>query len=101
MPIIRPIFPFVPILGAVTHHQKQASILHRHDQFAQQTKRERVVPVQILEDHHQRLDAALSQQEADDCLIRALSMLNLVEGAERIVLIQRIEKIQHWRNGVL
>ena len=57
--------------------------------------------MKVLEDHNDRLDAALAQQQADDCLIRVLPMLDQIERPERIVLIQRIEKIQHRRNGVL
>ena len=57
--------------------------------------------MKILEDRDDRLYAVLAQQQADDCLIRVLPMLERVEGSERMLVIQRIEEIQHRRNRVL
>ena len=82
--IIRPVPPFVPVFRTVTDHQEQASILRGYDQLVQQTERERVVPVKVLEDSDDRSHAALAQQQADDCLIRGLSTLDQVERPERI-----------------
>ena len=65
------------------------------------TRQAMLSTVLCILDHHERLDAALAQQEPDDCLICVLSMPHQIEGSKRIVLIQRIEKIQHWGNGIL
>jgi hypothetical protein len=72
-----------------------------YNHLVQETERERVVPLKFFEDRDDRLHTALAQHQADDCLIRVLSAKGLVERPKRIVLVKRIEKIQHWWNGVL
>src|SRR6516162_1673476 len=99
--VIRPVPPFVHILRWVTDHEEQASILRVADQLVQQTETKGIVPVKVLEDRDDRLHAGLAQQQAGDCLIRVLPMLGPVERLERMLLIQRIEKIKHRRNRVL
>ena len=84
----------VSVFGPVTNHQEQTTILRGYDYLVQQTEGERVVPMKFFEDRNDRLHAALAQQQADDRLIRVLPMLDQVERPERMVLVQRIEKIQ-------
>ena len=62
--IIGPVPPFVPIIGTIGNQQKQASVLRANDQLIQQTECQRVVPMQVLEDRDDRLNAALAQQQA-------------------------------------
>jgi hypothetical protein len=84
----------VPVFGPVTNHEEQTTILRGYDHGVQQTDGEQVIPVKFLEDRDDRLHAALAQQQADYRLIRLLPMLDQVERPERMVLVQRIEKIQ-------
>jgi hypothetical protein len=49
--------------------------------------------VKVLEDGDDRLHLGLAHQQAGDCLICVLPMLEWVEGSERMSAIQRIEKI--------
>jgi hypothetical protein len=93
--------PFVPILGAVTDHQQQTSILRGGDQLVQQTKSEGVVPVKVLDDRDDRPYPALAQQQAGERLIGVLPMLGWIEGPERMLVIERIEEIQQRRKRVL
>src|SRR5215831_5825263 len=78
-----------------------ASILRVADQLVQQTETKGIVPVKVLEDRDDRLHAGLAQQQANKCLIRVLPMLGPVERLERMLLIERIEKIKHRRNRVM
>ena len=99
--VIRPVPPLVLVFRAEIDQQEQASILSGYDHIVQQTERERVMPVKVLEDCDDRLHAGLAQQQANDCLIRGLPTLDQVERPERIVIVQGIEKIQHRRDRVM
>jgi len=91
--VIRPVPPLVLVFRAEIDQQEQASILSGYDHIVQQTERESVMPVKVLEDCDDRLHAGLAQQQANDCLIRGLPTLDQVERPERIVIVQGIEKI--------
>jgi hypothetical protein len=47
--VIRPVAPLVLVFRAEIDQQEQASILSGYDHIVQQTQRERVVPVKVLE----------------------------------------------------
>src|SRR6266705_171542 len=57
--------------------------------------------MKILEDHNNRLTTALTYQQAYDCVIRLPPTLSCIKRSERVILVERIEKIQHWRNRIM
>ena len=76
-------------------------MLRADHKLIQQTESKGVVPMKILEHRHDGLYAVFAQQQAGDCLIRVLPMLERVERPERMLVIQHIKEIQHRRNRVL
>ena len=86
--------PAVLILGPVVDEQQEPRRRQALDQAVEQGLRLGVDPVQVLEDHQQRLDLALPQQQALHGVERALPALGGIEALPTRVLDGHIEQRQ-------
>ena len=89
--------PGVLVLGAVVDEEQQPRRRQAVDQAVEQRLGLGVDPVEVLEDHEQRLDLALAQQQALDGVERPLAALGRVEGLPRGVLDGHVEQRQERR----
>ena len=72
--------PGVLVLGTVVDEEQEARRGQALDEAVEQGLSLAVDPVQILEDHYQRLDLALAQEQALDRVERLLASLERIEG---------------------
>ena len=85
------------ILGTVAHEQEEAGGRKALDEPVQDRLRLAVDPVEILEDRDDRLNLALAEKEALDCVERLLAPLRRVQARPRLVLDWNIEKREERR----
>ena len=95
--VIRLAGPAVLILGTVAHEQEEAGGRKALDEPVQDRLRLAVDPVEILEDRDDRLNLALAEKEALDCVERLLAPLRRVQARPRLVLDWNIEKREERR----
>ena len=91
--------PGVPVLGAVIDEEHEARRAQAVDEAIEQGLGLAVDPVQILEDHHQRLDLALAQQQALDRVERLLAPLARIEGLPGRLVHRHVEERQERGHG--
>jgi hypothetical protein len=84
----------VLVLGTVVYDEQQARRGQALNEAIEQSLGLAVNPVQILEDHHQRLDLALAQQQAFDRVERLVASLTRVEGAPGRLIHRHVEEGQ-------
>ena len=86
--------PGVPVLGPVVDEEQEARRGQALDEAVEQGLGLAVDPVQVLEDHHQRLDLALAQQQALDRVERLLAPLERIEGLPGRLVHRHVEERQ-------
>ena len=84
--------PAVLVLGAVVHQEQEAGGAKALHEAVEQGLGLAVDPVQVLEDHQQRLHLALPQQQALDRVERALAALRRVQVLPGRVLDRHVEQ---------
>ena len=89
--------PGVLVLGPVVDEEQEAGRRQALDQAVEQRLGLGVDPVEILEDHQERLDLALSQEQPLDRLQGALPALRRVERVPRGILDGDVEQRQERR----
>ena len=82
------------VLGAVVDEEQEARRGQALDEAIEQGLGLAVDPVQVLEDHHQRLDLALAQQQALDRVERLLAPLERIEGVPGRLVHRHVEERQ-------
>ena len=93
--------PAVLVLGPVVHQQQDPGRRQALDQAVEQRLRLGIDPVQVLEDHEQRLLLALPEQEPLDGVEGALPALGRIERLPGGVLDGHVEQGQQGRQGRL
>ena len=93
--------PGVPVLGAIVDEEQEARRGQALDEAVEQGLGLAVDPVQILEDHHQRLDLALAQEQALDRVERLLAPLERIEGVPGRLVHRHVEERQEGGHGGL
>ena len=91
--------PGVLVLGAVVDEEQEARRGQALDEAIEQGLGLAVDPVQVLEDHHQRLDLALAQQQALDRVERLLAPLERIEGLPGRLVHRHVEERQEGGHG--
>ena len=91
--------PGVLVLGAVVDEEQEARRGQALDEAVEQGLGLAVDPVQVLEDHHQRLDLALAQQQALDRVERLLAPLERIEGLPGRLVHRHVEERQEGGHG--
>jgi hypothetical protein len=89
--------PAVPVLGAVVDEQQEPGCRQALDQAVEDGLRLRVDPVEVLDDHEERLDLALPQEESLQGVDRALPPLWWGEGLPCAVFDRYVEERQDRR----
>ena len=85
------------VLGPVVDEEQEAGRGQALDEAVEQRLGLGVDPVEVLEDHEQRLDLALPEQQPLDRLERALPALRRVEGVPRGILHGDVQQRQERR----
>ena len=86
------------VLGAVVDEEQEARRGQALDEAIEEGLGLAVDPVQVLEDHHQRLDLALVQQQALDRVERPLAALEGIEGLPGRLLHRHVQERQEGRH---
>ena len=89
--------PGVPVLRPVVDEEQEARRGQALDEAVEQGLGLAVDPVEILEDHHQRLDLALAQQQALDRVERLLAPLDRIERLPGRLVDRDVEQRQERR----
>ena len=84
--------PGVAVLRPVVDEEQEARGGQALDEAVEQGLGLAVDPVQVLEDHHQRLDLALAQQQALDRVERLLAPLERIEAVPGRLLDWHVEE---------
>jgi hypothetical protein len=84
----------VLVLGPIVHEEQQAGGPQALHQTIQQGLGSAVDPVQVLEDHHQRLHLTLPQEQTLDGVEGELAALGRVEGLPGRILDRHVEQRQ-------
>jgi len=89
----------VVVLGTVVDEEQEARRGQAVGEAIEQGLGLAVDPVQVLEDHHQRLDLALAQQQALDRVERLLAPLGRIEGVPGRLVHRHVEERQEGGHG--
>src|SRR5215470_2367675 len=100
MGILSPAAPLMSILRAVVHQQQNASVGNRIYQQIEQVLSLGVDPVEVLEDDHQWLIEALSQEYAFNGLAGAAPPDLGLHLRQRVLTLTQSEKCQQVRQRV-
>ena len=87
------------VLGTVVHEEQEARRGQALDETIEQGLGFAVDPMQVFEDHHQRLDLALAQQQALDRVERLLAPLEGIEGVPIRLVHRHVEERLEGRHG--
>jgi hypothetical protein len=94
--------PFVVVLfGPIAREHENGMLMDARDDGGQQPEGLHVVPVQVLEHHDHRLDPALRDHQVGDRARGKAAALHRLETAERMILREGAEQIEHRRNPIL
>ena len=91
----------VLVLGPVVHEQEEPRGGQAIDHDVQQGLGLAVDPVEVLDDHEERLNLALAQEEALDRVQRALAPLGGIEPLPLGILSRHVQEGQQGREGRL